>query len=102
MQTNPKSPIARRPWGFTQFIRKQGFHGVYLVTTKTDTPVKVGITTDPVNRLSELQVGNFNPLRIHCLWWLPGRRVSARVEQAFKENFREKNVRGEWFDLPLT
>ena len=101
MHKTPMPMVARRPWGFTRFIRKQGFHGVYLVTTETGCPIKVGITNDPVSRLSELQVGNFNQLRIHRFWWLPGRRISGRIERGFKDHFKHHNVRGEWFDTPL-
>ncbi len=96
------SPIVRRPWGFTKFVRRQGFHGIYLVTTEADNPVKVGITSDPVDRLTDLQVANFNRLRMHRFWWLPGRRISGRVERAFKNHFAAQIVRGEWFDLPLS
>ena len=90
-----------RPHGFQEFIRKQGFHSLYLVTTDTDSPVKVGIAEDPVKRLGDLQTANFVPLRMHRFWWMPGKRITARVESAFKERFQSMNVRGEWFDLPL-
>ena len=102
MRKAPMPPAARRPWGFTRFIRKQGFHGLYLVSTETGFPIKVGITSNPVGRLSELQVGNFNQLQVHRFWWLPGRRISARIERGFKDHFKHHNVRGEWFETPLS
>ena len=91
-----------RPYGFQEFIRKQGFHSLYLLTTDTDNPVKVGISEDPVKRLGDLQTANFVPLRIHRFWWMPGQRITARIESAFKDHFQPHNVRGEWFDLPLS
>ena len=90
-----------RPHGFQEFIRKQGFHSLYLMTTEADNPVKVGIATDPVDRLAALQSANFVSLRIHRFWWMPGRQITARIESAFKDHFQSVNVRGEWFDLPL-
>lgn len=101
MQKSSASPIIRRPWGFTRFIKRQGFHGIYLVANEVDTPLKVGITNDPVNRLSELQVANFKPMCMQRFWWLPGRKITARIERSFKEYFADNNIRGEWFDLSL-
>jgi len=91
----------KRPHGFRQFIMKEGFHSLYLVTTERNAPVKVGVAEDPVRRLSDLQTANFNLLRLHRFWWLAGRQVSERIERAFKDHFSPRCVRGEWFDLPL-
>ena len=96
-----RASILRRPYGFEEFIRKQGFHSIYLVTTETDNPVKVGIAKDPVKRLCDLQSANFTPIRLHRFWWMPGKKITVRIESAFKNHFQSKNIRGEWFDLPL-
>jgi hypothetical protein len=93
--------VVARPHGFQEFIKKQGFHSLYLVTTDTNSPVKVGIAANPVHRLGDLQSANFVELHIYRYWWMPGRRITARIESAFKDHFRSRNVRGEWFDLPL-
>lgn len=90
-----------RPLGFQDFVRKHGFDSLYLVTTDTDHPVKVGIAEDPLRRLSDLQTSNFTSLHIHRFWWMPGRRITARIESAFKDHFQSQNIRGEWFDLAL-
>ncbi|MBM3518445.1 MAG: GIY-YIG nuclease family protein [Alphaproteobacteria bacterium] len=92
---------AARPHGFAQFVREQGFHGVYLVTTVYGEPVKVGITQDPVLRISELQTANFIELHMHRFWWTAGHQIAALVESEFKQHFKPRNIRGEWFDLPL-
>ena len=89
------------PHGFRDFIREQGFDSLYLVTTDNKSPVKVGIAGNPLLRLSELQVGNFNRLHLHRFWWLPGRRVSERIERSFKDHFSTRCVRSEWFELTL-
>lgn len=62
-----------RPHGFQEFIKKQGFHSLYLVTTEEDNPVKVGIAADPVARFAALQNATFVPLRMHRFWWMPGK-----------------------------
>jgi hypothetical protein len=91
----------KRPWGFKRFTKRQGFHSLYLVTTESETPVKVGIAADPLVRFNCHQSSNFVALRLHRAWWLPGRPISKRIEKAFKEHFNSRNVRGEWFDIPL-
>ena len=90
----------RRPHGFEQFIEKQGFHAIYLVTSD-HSAFKVGIAEDPISRLGQLQTANFLPLRLHRFWWLPGPAISRRIESAFKEHFAAWNIRGEWFDFPM-
>jgi predicted GIY-YIG superfamily endonuclease len=91
-----------RPMGFEEFISRQGFHTVYLVTPEIGgSPVKVGVASDPYSRLSSHQSSNFISLRLHRFWWVAGRQIAIRVEAAFKEHHRRQCVRGEWFDLPL-
>jgi Meiotically Up-regulated Gene 113 (MUG113) protein len=95
-------PMEVRPTGFKRFIEKHGFHAVYLATVQRGNPVKVGITNDPVNRLSQLQNANFELLRFHRFWWLAGHPIAARTEKAFKDRFAPVNLRGEWFDVSLS
>jgi len=72
------------------------------VTTARDLPVKVGIAQDPLRRLAGLQNANFEQLRVHRFWWLPGRPIAARLERAFKKHFAPAAIRGEWFNVSLT
>jgi len=92
----------RRPHGFQEFVKKQGFHSLYLVTTDDGSPVKVGIAADPMERFAALQTANFVSLRMHRFWWMPGRKITVRIESAFKDHFQAHNIRGEWFDLSLS
>ena len=62
-------------------------------------PIKIGICDDPLSRLGNLQVGNFFELVMHQHWWLVGKPVAVLVESAFKEKYKESNIRGEWFDM---
>ncbi len=94
--------VVGRPRGFQEFINKKGFHSLYLVTTDTDNPVKVGIAKNPEKRMADIQTSNFVSLRMHRFWWMPGKPVTARIECAFKCHFQPQNVRGEWFDLSLS
>ena len=88
-----------RPWGFREYVKSQGFHSVYLITPISGSPLKVGISEDPLQRMLGLQNAHFDELRFHRFWWLPGVQVAARIESAFKKHFANRNIRGEWFDL---
>jgi hypothetical protein len=91
----------KRPRGFRAFTKKQEFHSLYLVTTESGAPVKVGIATNPHARFSAIQTSHFVSLRLHRFWWLAGRQISIRIESDFKEHFRDRCIRGEWFDVTL-
>jgi Meiotically up-regulated gene 113 len=92
----------RRPLGFGDFVGKQGFHSLYIVTTEQKSPLKVGIAVDPNRRFSQIQTDNYHRLCLHRFWWLPGRPISERIAGAFKDHFKSRCVRGEWFDLLLS
>lgn len=91
----------RRPHGFRRFTKRQAFHSLYLVTTESSNPVKVGIAADPSHRFASIQSSNFVRLRLHRVWWLAGRQISGRIEKDFKAHFGTRCVRGEWFEVGL-
>jgi hypothetical protein len=90
----------RRPQGFNRFIKRQGFHSIYLIAGE-GSAVKIGISVNPLSLLSGLQHAGIEPLRLHRFWWLAGRAISSRIERSFKERFASSNIRGAWFDMPL-
>jgi hypothetical protein len=79
-----------RPQGFTRFIQRQGFYGIYLVTTAYGEPMKVGITMDPVRRLTDLQLANFIELHMHRIWWTAGIQIAGPIESEFKQHFKSR------------
>jgi hypothetical protein len=89
-----------RPIGFREYVRSNGFHTVYLLTPVRGVPVKIGISEDPVQRLAQVQVSNYEEVVFHRFWWLPGVAVASRIEAAFKRDHAVRNIRGEWFDIP--
>jgi len=60
--------------------------------------VKIGYSADPDHRLTELQTGNANKLRVaHRVSVDPGReRV---LEQRVHQELSYRRVRGEWFKM---
>ena len=92
----------RRPHGFRNYIKRRGYHSIYLIASwhgKAVSPVKIGIADDPVRRFGAIQSSNPVELVIYMHWWVAGRPVAARVEAAFKERHKDRKIRGEWFDI---
>ena len=75
--------------------RGDGGAYVYLVGCKGF--VKIGIATDPYDRLNQMQVGN--PFRLVLLGTLHT-FTPIEDEAAFHAKFAKWGVRGEWFKMP--
>lgn len=61
--------------------------------------VKIGVAKDVKTRLSDLQVGNSSELRL--LFSIPAKSHQAahRIEAILHNEYRHRQIRGEWFDL---
>ncbi len=65
---------------------------VYFVQSGESGPIKVGISECPKKRLSGMQTGSAEKLRL--LGTIPG---GAHAEGFLHDTFREYHIRGEWF-----
>lgn len=69
---------------------------VYFITagdiTVDGTPVKIGVATDPTERLADLQVGHHEQLALATT--VPGGRT---LEQQLHSVLADSRIRGEWF-----
>ena len=66
---------------------------VYFVQSRLGGPIKIGLTTEPKQRLKQLQNGSPIPLQI-----LGALRGDEKVEAAIHERFRKLRLHGEWFE----
>lgn len=57
-------------------------------------PYKIGKADEPVTRLSDLQIGNWNKLEL--ITEIVG---GLELEAELHKKFSKKRIRGEWFDL---
>jgi hypothetical protein len=76
---------------------------VYLVGHEHATfgyAVKVGISDSIASRLSSLQTGSCEELKLFFSFKLPTRAAALRVEQRFHQYFDDWCIRGEWFGMP--
>jgi hypothetical protein len=67
---------------------------VYVIRETGSRLVKIGYSADVTKRHKSLQTSNPNALEL--LWHTPGDRD---LEDALKERFKKRRVRGEWFDF---
>lgn len=92
-----------RPYKFALLIKESGLYGIYVVAAQVKgvvcSPIKIGITDDPVARMGAMQCNNHLKLVIHQNWWLPDRDVAKRAEKNFKLHNEAHNIRGEWYDM---
>jgi len=77
---------------------------VYVVGTLRPLSIKVGMATDPLARLAQLQTGNPEKLYLHRVYWTL-RPDAARRLEATAHSFLDKKAKrlvGEWFDCSTT
>jgi hypothetical protein len=75
-----------------QWSTKAGKPHTYLIKADGSHLVKIGIATDPMQRLKTLQTGQ--PMDLYLIWSVPG-----DYEYDLHVRFAEYRHRGEWFDL---
>lgn len=64
-----------------------------------DSAYKVGISVDPKRRLSQIQTGNHNPLRLIMQIPFESGREARSVESIIHEKIKAYNSSGEWFKI---
>ena len=73
--------------------------GIYVIGPKGDEVSKIGISRNPLGRLSGLRSSNYNPLEIKALFWVVTGYAGA-VEKAALRSAKHLGLkrRGEWID----
>ncbi len=70
---------------------------VYAIHCPNKAEVKIGYSSNPIARLSQLQTGNTD--RLDLLMTFPGGR---ELEQTIHEELQHLRVTGEWFNIDWT
>ena len=75
--------------------------GVYVISTDSLIPCKIGISVNPIKRLMSLQTAHWRPLQISGYRWCAHQSDALKVEQKAHMILREdgKELLGEWFDI---
>jgi hypothetical protein len=60
-------------------------------------PVKVGISSDPLARFRTLQTASPYRLCLYGTWRLPKRKLALQIEATFHRDNKKYRLSGEWF-----
>jgi hypothetical protein len=78
--------------------------GVYVISTDSLTPCKVGVSVNPSKRLATLQTSHWRELQVSEYRWCETVADAGRVEKEAHNILRAngKALLGEWFDVRPT
>lgn len=68
---------------------------IYVLRGKEESPIKIGMATDPLGRMASVQTGCWERLRL--LYVVPG---AHKLERAFHKRLSTARLEGEWFNGP--
>lgn len=76
-------------------------YGVYFIYCgdQQNSPVKIGVTSDIDNRISNLQTGNPYVLKCKALIPCKDKTQAYNLESYLHHRFKKKRMTGEWFRL---
>jgi len=76
-------------------------YGVYFIycSDQENSPVKIGVTSDIDNRISNLQTGNPYVLKCKALIPCKDKAQAYNLESYLHHRFKKKRMVGEWFRL---
>ncbi len=76
---------------------------VYIIAHAFDDgargPVKIGVASDPAERLKALQTGNPHPLNLYSSYAVPDQSIALEIEKAFHAVNDDLRLMGEWFNI---
>lgn len=83
------------------FLRECEAHCIYAICpVGADSPTKIGIALDMVQRMASIQVGNWQTLCCQFLLWAPGKEATMRLESEIHRSLKDRLISGEWFNVP--
>lgn len=71
----------------------------YLYLIVCGDACKIGITSEPANRISYLQTANPTPLTVVCLIECHNEITALQLELLLHRRYAERHIRGEWFSV---
>ena len=83
-------------------LEKFNFH-IYIISTYTKGPVKIGFSHHPPSRLKEIQTGNPDKLSLCGSLSFNQKIVVELIEKIIHSHLKDNNVhlRGEWFNITV-
>ena len=87
--------IPREEWPVTW---SGSWRHIYVIQEGEGGPVKVGIAANAFWRISDLQVGNFRPLKLIAVFTCEDKANARRIERWAHFQLEESHLAGEWFN----
>ena len=75
------------------------FIGCVDIITKSLTAIKIGISENPINRLTDLQGANANDLVILRTIPCENKSQALELEKSFHDIYEKDQLNGEWFSI---
>lgn len=74
---------------------------LYVVSTDSKWPCKIGISIDPVKRISGIQTGVWRRVDVHKCFYLKSVKEARTLEQKIHRTLTDQGkwLHGEWFDM---
>lgn len=69
---------------------------VYVIRAKGSNSLKIGISDNPLKRMSEIQTGNHETLELSMVM-TPISTTASSIEKFLHKHFKKQKLRGEWF-----
>ncbi|WP_298962322.1 hypothetical protein [uncultured Methylobacterium sp.] len=93
-------PFFRRHSDIALF-QKLGFACVYAVGPLAGRPMRIGWTSSPSGRFSNLQSSHWKEMKIHDIVWTPGKPLAQRLDEEVNRLLTQagRHLRGDWFDV---
>ena len=78
--------------------------GVYVISTDSLLPCKVGFSVSPMKRLAAIQTSHWRKLQVSAYRWCETQAEARKIEQEAHNILRDKKseLLGEWFDARVT
>lgn len=101
-ETRVARRAAHQVWVQEQEAIRQSKHslpGVYFIAAGFE--MKIGHSSDPLARLSKLQVGCAQPMQLIHVICEPDAARRPALEDELHEKFAAQRIRAEWFEMAL-
>jgi hypothetical protein len=80
-----------------EFIGEDPRTAIYLIGDDPKGPTKIGISRDPIKRLSQMQVGYPKRLFLYGIYWVRSRQIAEAIEKWLLETWCQNHrLEGEW------
>ncbi len=103
-EIGPQGDLSKEVWMADWRAMRLPYCSIYVVAPVDGWPCKVGISTNPMKRVSSLQTACWKQLEVAWCGFLGTVKQAAALESRAHKSLTEQSLwlHGEWFDLRVT